>query len=442
MKRLMLVLLVVLCMAASVAIAENETEPLFPAMGENEKWGYINRSGEFAIAPQFDYAQGFRGNYAIVTIYPDGFTPSEDMNWTDMPDCQGIIDPSGDLVLEATYSFGDGYDGFYYGGKDTGIWLVNRWREDEDTQLEGFFDIQSGFFSGLVWHSVYPWVSDSRLIPVLDDTYRAGYADRTTGELVIPCLFFSTDPSVFHEGVASVAYEDEEGEASDFFLIDETGTTIPLPDGIHTVYAHGASGGRIAITNDEEDLFGFADLQGHVVIVPQFAYVNSFSDGLAVVQYPEGDWACIDPDGTVLIRGLQADHWSGPDFVNGMYTCQTGDQEFSVINMEGETLMTFSYKNLVKLYPPDEDGLCLFVTDPSGIDNHWTENRKYGYVDLSGQVVAEPERSSGSSEPEYENGLAFVVIGDRCGYIGEDGREVYFWESEKEPNFNESDEEE
>ena len=440
MKRLMLVFVVILCVAASVAIAENKAEPLFPAMGENEKWGYINREGEFVIAPQFDYADGFRGNYAVVTIYPDGFSLSEDMNWTDRPDCQGIINRSGNLVLEATYSFDEGYDGMYYGGKNTGIWCVNRWKEDRDSRREGFFDIQSGFFSGLVWKSVYPWVSDSRLIPVMDDTYCTGYVDRTTGELVIPCQFFSTDPSVFYEGVASVAYEDEEGEASDFFLIDETGTTIPLPEGIHAVYAHDASGGRIAITNDEEDLFGFADLQGRVVIEPQFAFVNSFSDGFAVVQYPEGDWACIDPDGVVLVRGLQADHWSGPDFDNGMYTCQTGDHEFSVINMQGETVMTFSYENLVKLYPPDEDGLCWFVTDPSGRDNYWTENRKYGYVDLSGQVVAEPERSSGSGVPEYENGLAFVVVGDRCGYIDEDGREVYFWESEEEPSFDETDE--
>ncbi len=67
MKRLMLVWVMILCLVPLGAWAEEETsEPLFPAMGENEKWGYINRSGEFVIAPQFDYAQEFRGNYAVV----------------------------------------------------------------------------------------------------------------------------------------------------------------------------------------------------------------------------------------------------------------------------------------------------------------------------------------------------------------------------------------
>ena len=195
MKRLMLVWMMILCLVPLGVWAEEEaSEPLFPAMGENEKWGYINRGGEFVIAPQFDYATEFRGNYAVVTIYPDGFTHSEDMNWTERPDCEGVIDYSGELVLEATYSFDPGYDESYYGGKDTGIWYVTRWGEDEDNERVGFFDIQSGCFSGLKWKSIWPWVSDSRLIPVMDDTYRAGYADRVTGELVIPCLFFSSVP--------------------------------------------------------------------------------------------------------------------------------------------------------------------------------------------------------------------------------------------------------
>ena len=444
MKRLMLVFVMLLCIVVSVAIAENDTEPLFPAMGANEKWGYINRGGEFVIVPQFDKAWEFRGNYAVVTVYPDGFTPAEVMSWMDMPDCQGIIDRCGNLVLEATYSFDEGYDEFYYGGKDTGIWYVTRWNDDEDSQRVGFFDVQSGYFSGLKWKNIWAWVSDSRLIPVMDDSYLAGYADRTTGELIIPCLYYSTDPSVFHEGVAAVAYEDEEGDASDFFLIDETGKEICLPEGISAVQYEGAYEGRVIIVRyaegtgnpmvlNTDDLYGYADLHGSIVIPPQFIYANRFQNGFAVVRYPEGDWACIDPDGVVLVRGLQADHWSGPDFVNGMYTCKTNGSEFSVINMQGETVMTFTTENLVKLYPPDENGLCLFFTDTSGQDNYWTADRMFGYVDLSGQIVAEPQPyREMKTGPVYENGLAYVQIGSQCGYIDEEGREVYFWESDEE----------
>ena len=97
------------------------------------------------------------------------------------------------------------------------------------------------------------------------------------------------------------------------------------------------------------------------------------------------------------------------------------------IDMQGQIVMIFTYENLVKLYPSDEDGLCLFATDTSGIDNvEW--DRQYGYVDLTGRVIAEPEPFGNSSGPEYENGLAFVMMGDRCGYIDEEGREVFFWD--------------
>ena len=278
----------------------------------------------------------------------------------------------------------------------------------------------------MTWCGVNPWVSDSKLIPVLDETFLGGYADRTTGELVIPCQYFCVDPSNFIGGVASVAFEDEEGNPLDFFLIDETGAEIPLPEGIHGVQYEGALDGRVMVINDEE-LFGFVDVEGNLIIEPQFIYANSFEDGFAVVQYPEGDWACIDPDGNVLVRGLQADHWSGPDFENGMYTCQTGPNEFSVINMQGKTVMVFTYDNLVKLYSPDEDGLCLFATDPSGKDSYWTD-RKFGYVDLTGQVVAEPVKDGDLGGSEYENGLAYFNNGFRCGYIDEEGNEVYSWE--------------
>ena len=47
---------------------------------------------------------------------------------------------------------------------------------------------------------------------------------------------------------------------------------------------------------------------------------------------------------------------------------------------------------------------------------------------FTGRVIAEPEPFGNSSGPEYENGLAFVGMGDRCGYIDEEGREVYFWD--------------
>ncbi len=389
MKRLAAIFLMFLCLIPCGAFAEDSPEALFPAMDANGKWGYINREGTFVIPPQFDGAEDFRGHYAVITVYPE--TPEKYADRDSLPDCEGVIDRSGTMVVEPVYSFDPGYDGEFYGGKDTGIWCVYGKQDDKGGRLEGFFDIPSGYFSGLVWRSVYPWVSDSRLIPVSDDTYLTGYADRTTGELVIPCRYFGTDPSCFYGGVASVALEDEDGNPlnDEFFLIDETGAVIPLPEGIQAIQYEGAFEGRVLIKNGEE-LFGFADVQGTVAIPPQFIYANRFKNGFAVVQFPEGDWGRISPDGEVLARGLVSDEWDGPDFYNGMYATQTGDHEFSIIDLQGRTVLTFSCENLVRLYPPDENGLCMFETDISGIVNVW-QDRKYGFVDLSGQITAEPK---------------------------------------------------
>ena len=498
MKRLILVWVMMLCLAPLDGWAEStvtEAEPLFPACGENGKWGYINQRGEFVIQPQFDGASDFRGNYAVITVYPDGFMPTEETDWSDIPDCEGIIDRNGSIVLEPTYSFDSGYDGQLYGGKDTGIWYVTRWRdlvwdENEEEILQsnrvGFFDIPSGCFSGLKWEDIWPWVSDSRLIPVEDNTHRFGYADRTTGELVIPCQY-AADPCCFHGGVASVSVEDEAYDEtgnrsrSACHLIDETGSAIPLPEGTHAVSGGGAFFNRVMV-QDDSGRYGYADAAGHPVIAPQFIRANSFEETplgvTAVVQFPEQDWGIIDTEGEIFTRGIIVQHWSGPHFYNGYRTEKTGANTYSLLDMQGETVFSLTIDHIVSLGTPMENGLCWFAVDEEGDETHW-KKRRFGLVNMQGEIITDavwiiPDFSSYSEgyhivvqmidgerklgylddsgmlaihcifddASDFENGLAFVRIGSRCGYIDKDGQEVYFWESEEEPDFNESDEEE
>ena len=72
MKRLMLVWVMILCMVPVLSLAEQTlaSKDLFPAEGENGKWGYVDRNGSFVIQPVFDHAFGFRGNYAEVVVFP------------------------------------------------------------------------------------------------------------------------------------------------------------------------------------------------------------------------------------------------------------------------------------------------------------------------------------------------------------------------------------
>ncbi|MBQ9438749.1 MAG: WG repeat-containing protein [Lachnospiraceae bacterium] len=472
MKKTLALFIFMLCLlslCAAGAGAEEKTA-LFPARGENGKIGYIDRAGEWVIAPQFDSAGDFRGDYASVSVYPEDFDPETDDLW-DM-DCEGIIDREGNFVLPPVYSLGAGQDGSYFGGRDAGIWLVYRrgdyaWGKDEEGEeillqypLYGFFDIPSGCFSGLKWDDVWPWCSDSRLIPVMDDD-GAGYADRSTGEMVIPCQYFDCDPGNFHEGVASVAFVDEDWNPFSFFLIDETGAEIPLPEGIHSLCRSYASEGRITVENEQE-LRGYADLQGNVVIPPQFLWTEGFQDGFALVMFQEGDWGFIDRDGNTVSRGMVDTGRWGPDFANGALAVQTAPDVFTVCAVTGEELFAFTFtENLERfhLYPPMKNGLCWFCEYEKGGRSLW------GLVNLRGEVVSEAQWQMADFEPKdfpeglqlvmqdgkwgfidatgqialpliydwaysFENGLAWVEIGNRCGYIDREGREVFFWDAE------------
>ncbi|MBR4539105.1 MAG: WG repeat-containing protein [Clostridia bacterium] len=468
MKKMFALLALMLCLLSFNGAGTEENAPLYPAQGENGKMGYINRAGAWVITPQFDSAGDFRGNYAAVSVCPADYDPETDDLWK--LDCMGIIDREGNFVLPPAYSLAAGQSGSYFGGKDTGIWLVHRrgdyvWGEDEEGEeillqspLYGFFDIPSGCFSGLKWGNVWHWCSDSRLIPVMDYG-GAGYADRSTGEMVIPCQYFDSDPGNFHEGVASVAYMDKDWYPHDFFLIDENGAEIPLPEGVHSLYASSASEGRIAVENDQE-LTGYADLQGNMVIPPQFLWALEFEDGLALVKFQEGDWGFIDREGNTVSRGYQNDGDWGPDYANGAFVLETASDACTVYTVTGEKLFTFTGKTeIFDVRPPMKNGLCWFFEYEIGGDYLW------GLVNLRGEIVSEAQWELTDFEPRdfpeglqlvmkdgkwgyidetgaialpliydraysFENGLAWVKIGNRCGYIDHEGREVFFWDGE------------
>lgn len=319
MKRLILVCVMILCLIPVMSLAEQTlaSKEFFPEKGENGKWGYVDRDGLFVISPVFDHAFGFRGNYAEVVVFPDDYAGDRNPYYCGF---SGIIDRNGVFVLEPVYCIDAGYDQMFFGGRDTGIWFIASGKEDSENQLEGWFDVESGYFSGLVWDGIWGWVSDSRLIPVIDETFRSGYADRRTGELVIPCLYESVDPSPFYGGIASVSLVEEESDeygnpyVSNYFLIDETGTEISLPEGVFAVPYEGAHDGLVLVANqadennfvpDEGVLFGYADVHGSLVIEPQFISAHPFSDGMAAVRFPEGDWGYINSMGVVMQRWLK-----------------------------------------------------------------------------------------------------------------------------------------
>ena len=64
MKRCFFIFLLILCLLPGLAGAEAE-DALYP-IRENGLWGYMNRTGETVIAPQWEYAGLFSDGVAAV----------------------------------------------------------------------------------------------------------------------------------------------------------------------------------------------------------------------------------------------------------------------------------------------------------------------------------------------------------------------------------------
>ena len=168
--------------------------PLFPAYDEETgKYGYIDANGQWAIQPQFEEAHLFRGHYAAVST-------GDPWDYT-----MGVIDETGTWVVEPQYFFDEGYDGWTYGGLNEGIYQV--WDEDMHT---GWFDVPSGYFSGLVDSGELRWWTKEKLVPIGN-----GFYNRTNGQLVFSLPEgYETDwlnnSSVFTYGFAPIIQTAEE----------------------------------------------------------------------------------------------------------------------------------------------------------------------------------------------------------------------------------------
>lgn len=400
MKKLLCGLLCLL-MLLGCASAEGY---LYAAKGDNGLWGHIDEAGNWVIPPKFDDASDFRGNYA----------------WIQQGDREGFANRDGEIVLlldEDVY-VDSGYDGFYYGGRETGIWLIEGKTEFGAEWVDGFFDVQSGVYSGLKWQQVRIWCSDSRLIPVADENWKWGYVSRDTGEMVIPAKYDSDNMgSNFYDGYAVVTVCDDDYNIVQTLLIDETGKEYPLPEGIHEEYCDIEIGDGLFEVVGANGLYGYCNTSGEVVIEPQFAYAFEFEDGYAEVEFTDGTYGVIDQTGKVVMRTTDT-HYA--DVRHGCYVLPTGEHSFTMYSVAGEELFTLQGENIVRLWTPEENGLCMYVVEKG-------RQRRCGWVNMQGKIISEAKWNF----PDYDqtgvyfpSGLQAVydIDGTRlAGYLNESG---------------------
>lgn len=301
-----------------VGTAENR----FP-IGLGDRIGFVTRDGEVAINPQFDLAGLFSGGRTVVMInrkmgIVDGFG-----RFLLPPDFDGVGRPVNDRV---PVQFGD------------------RW---------AILDFGRRYIVQPQYEMVRPY-AEGRAAVRQDG--RWGFVDARGNPSIRPQFDEVTE---FDGGVALVRLGDQCG------LIDSLGTYVMPPR--RACRFEPATEGRFTIVSNGR--YGYVDLTGRVVIVPQFDDARGFHEGLAAVRIGTR-WGYVDTTGrfAVPLRYLEAG-----DFSRGRAVIRNGD--------------------------------------------------RYGLIDRSGGTSS-PSEWDGAAK-RFEGPLLLVRRGDSLGYVNERGRPVH-----------------
>ena len=293
------------------------------AFPQGNRYGYVNVLGEFAIAPQFVFANEFSEGLASVSV--DGKTT-------------GFINRLGEMVIAPQ---------FVYAGKFVqGLANVGLPNPDADQPFVVAYIDRRGtlMFNGARFAAAEPFSAGLAAVSVDGKSY--GYINRT-GQFVIEPQFAYAEP--FSEGLAAVQIEGH------FGYIDTSGQVI-----IEAQYefAKPFSEGLAVITMNGKT--GYIDHQGKVVIEPQFDYGHDFKEGRALVTLA-GQAHYIDSTGQFLAADLT--FTDGQDFSQGLAAVKI-DEHFGYLNLAGELVIppTFTYAGVF-----DRDIALAQTADVQGI---------------------------------------------------------------------------
>jgi hypothetical protein len=201
--------------------------------------------------------------------------------------------------------------------------------------------------------------------------------------------------------------------------------------------------------------WGYIDHEGKYVINPQFKGALPFSDGLALVQAPDGKFGYIAEDGKYIIN---PNYKYATDFVDGLALAVKEDSKIEIINIKGETKATLDEsiseankfseglsKVLIgtKYGYINQDGKIVIPANFANAENfsegfaavgngagiirdNWgnlsvthKELERYGFINKKGELVINYQFESASN---FSENLAIFSNGSKYGYIGTDGK--------------------
>ena len=340
---------------------------LIPVSNDGQRWGFINRKGEYVINMQFEDADYFSDGLAKIKS-GNGKT--------------GYINSKGEYVIPATYKNGTAFsDGLAFVVADGGLptcidkkgntifvlnvaKYVSAFSEGlaifvTEEGAFGFVDKNGNIVINAQFEKAFPFLGGFARIWQKGD---AGFIDKT-GRIIITTQFkvvgnFSEDKAPFSDG-KQYGYVNTKGTYAINPQFDDAGKF---------------SNGLAAIKQGRS--YGYINQEGRLIINPQFDYASSFSNGLAAVQ-SGNRFGYINKDGKYEIN-TQFEY--AGDFANGTALVRGADK-WGFINKKGQYVVNPQF-NQVKLETSID-------ASPEYIESD--------YYDTSGFIKLFFERESGTS---------------------------------------------
>jgi hypothetical protein len=206
------------------------------------------------------------------------------------------------------------------------------------------------------------------------------------------------------------------------------------------------NGGLMPVSNGE--LYEYINVNGKIIINPQFKTASVFRNGLALVSSPGGydtKLGFIDQQGHYVIN---PQYVAATVFNEGIaWVLQEKYGDICAIDKKGQTLFTTPFAKMVKLY---KDDLAAFSIDGKGGEEKWGfldktgkiainpqfssagsfsegkcpvsfDNERWGYIDKEGHVLINPQFDFAE---QFNDGLAIVRSGRNCGVVDKNGKFV------------------
>jgi hypothetical protein len=360
----------IFCVSLLFISLQSFAQYLFPIEIKG-KWGYMNADGQMVLPAQYDYADDFAGDYAVVA---KGNQPC-------------IINKKGKAIIDTgLYQFispvSEGLAAVTDYQKHK--FFINMLGKKVITLSDSIYEVRK-FKNGLAVVSKQLDMHETKFgrdISTLG--YRFGFMDMT-GKMVTDFVFDDADD--MRNGIAKIK------QGILFGLLDSTGTIIRKP----TYNNIGNFNEGLAVA-DVNGKYGYINTKGDLVIPATFEYAYDFSEGLAGI-WSTKKYGYINASGTLIIP---ATFDQIKPFSEGRAAILK-EGKWGFIDKTGTLVLRNVFDNASVF----KEGKCAVLL-----------KRYWGFIDMRGALIIPADFDAVGS---FEDGVADVVYHDINVYINSRG---------------------